>query len=218
MRMFRNRRVHRRPVKRLFTGLGVISGTGSLRQKVVMLNAPRLLVYALSGFLALSAPGAAQERLDPGSFRAFAAEGSAPRLSDFSGLPVPRYASLRYGEVNGRAGPSFDYPVAWSYRREGLPVVIVRESQEWRKIRDPQGDEVWVHRRMLAEDRTVITTDSGRLRRSAGARGVALAAFEAGVVARLVRCEAGWCEIRTEEVSGWTEASLLWGAFDIPAG
>ena len=83
---------------------------------------------------------------------------------------MPRYSSLRYDKVNGRAGPSLDYPVTWTYERLGLPVVIVRESQEWRKIRDPQGDEVWVHRRMLAADRTAITTAAGAIKRDADSR------------------------------------------------
>jgi SH3-like domain-containing protein len=155
--------------------------------------------------------------LDPGSFRAFAAPANAVRVSDFSGLPVPRYASLKFDEVNGRSGPSFDYPVAWSYQRSGLPVIIVRESQEWRKIRDPQGDEVWVHKRMLETARTVIAVDRGALRRKADPRSTALAAFEAGTVARLRSCAADWCEIETSGVTGWTEADLLWGARDLPA-
>src|SRR5574339_414312 len=85
----------------------------------------------------VSQPASAQEAaLTPGSFKAYAAEGVEARVSDFSGLPVPRYSSLRYDKVNGRAGPSLDYPIAWTYERQGLPVVIVRESEEWRKIRD----------------------------------------------------------------------------------
>ena len=106
----------------------------------------------------------AQEQLTPGSFKAYAAEGVEPRLSDFSGLAVPRYASLRYDMVNGRSGPSPDYPVRWTYERAGLPVVVIRESNDWRKIRDPMGDEVWVNASQLAEQRTAITTHPGAIR------------------------------------------------------
>ena len=38
-----------------------------------------------------------------------------------SGLPVPRYVTLKFNEVNLRAGPGREYPVLWSYRKTGLP-------------------------------------------------------------------------------------------------
>jgi len=164
-----------------------------------------------------ASPASAQEALSPGSFKAYAAEGVESRVSDFSGLPVPRYSSLRYDKVNGRAGPSLDYPVAWSYQRLGLPVVIVRESQEWRKIRDPQGDEVWVHRRMLAAERTAITTNAGSIRRSAESRSAAVARFEAGAVLQLAGCDAAWCRVEAEGRKGFVLKSEVWGADDLPA-
>ena len=38
-----------------------------------------------------------------------------------SGLPVPRYVSLKSDHVNVRAGPTKDNDVAWIYTRSGLP-------------------------------------------------------------------------------------------------
>jgi SH3-like domain-containing protein len=162
-----------------------------------------------------SAQAAQESKLTPGSFKAYAAEGVEARVSDFSGLPVPRYSSLRYDKVNGRAGPSLDYPVAWSYSRLGLPVVIIRESQEWRKIRDPQGDEVWVHRRMLAAERTVVTTDEGAIRRAAESRSALVARFDAGVVLQLRGCSGAWCEVEAEGRSGFVLKSEVWGANEL---
>jgi SH3-like domain-containing protein len=172
-----------------------------------------LAVAQIFGAAGLSA--SAQEALAPGSFKAYASAGVEARVSDFSGLPVPRYSSLRYDKVNGRAGPSLDYPIAWSYARLGLPVVIVRESQEWRKIRDPQGDEVWVPRRMLAAERTAITTDKGAIHRTAGTRSAAVARFEAGAVLQLGECVGAWCRVEAEGRKGFTLKSQLWGADDL---
>ena len=53
-----------------------------------------------------------------------------------SGLPLPRFVSLRSAEVNMRAGPSVRYPVEWVYRRAGLPVEVIAEFDTWRKVRD----------------------------------------------------------------------------------
>lgn len=181
-----------------------------------------LVVAQIFGAAAINAaPASAQEvpesTLTPGSFKAYAADGVEARVSNFSGLPVPRYSSLRYDKVNGRAGPSLDYPVAWSYSRVGLPVVIVRESKEWRKIRDPQGDEVWVHRRMLAAERTVITTDKGAIRRTAEARSNVVAHFDAGAVLQLRSCSSAWCEVEAEGRKGFVLKSDVWGADQLPA-
>lgn len=187
-----------------------------------------LVVAQIFGAVAINAqPASAQSssqsvsrqatELTPGSFKAYAAEGVESRVSDFSGLPVPRYSSLRYDKVNGRAGPSLDYPIAWSYARLGLPVVIVRESQEWRKIRDPQGDEVWVHRRMLAGERTVITTDHGIIRRTAESRSSPVASFSAGAVLQLNRCSEAWCEVEAEGRKGFVLKTEVWGADELPS-
>jgi SH3-like domain-containing protein len=175
-----------------------------------------LILAQICGAALSPAADAQQAALTPGSFKAYAAEGVEARVSDFSGLPVPRYSSLRYDKVNGRAGPSPDYPVAWTYARLGLPVVIVRESQEWRKIRDPQGDEVWVHRRMLAAERTAITTEDGAIRQNADGKSAALARFGIGAVVRLETCTSAWCRVEAEGRKGYVLKTQLWGAQDLP--
>ena len=176
-----------------------------------------LLVAQICGAALLAPASHAQTAaLAPGSFKAYAAEGVESRVSDFSGMAVPRYSSLRYDKVNGRAGPSLDYPVTWSYERQGLPVVIVRESQEWRKIRDPQGDEAWVHRRMLAADRTAITTVAGAIRHDADNRSAAVARFNVGAVLKLEACTPAWCRVEAEGRKGFVLKSQLWGADALP--
>lgn len=150
-------------------------------------------------------------QLTPGSFKAYAPEAMEPRVSDFSGKLVPRYASLRHSTVNGRSGPSLDYPIRWTYERAGLPVVIVRESQDWRKIRDPLGDEVWVNKSQLAAERTAITTDTGAIFREANPRSAHIARFEAGAVLTLGDCAGNWCKVEAEGHAGYARRTQLWG-------
>jgi SH3-like domain-containing protein len=176
-----------------------------------------LLAAQICGAVGVFASAAsAQKTLTPGSFKAYAAEGIEPRVSEFSGYPVPRYASLRYDQVNGRSGPSPDYPVRWIYERAGLPVVVVRESNEWRKIRDPQGDEVWVNKSQLAEQRTAITTDSGAIRRDPKRDAAIVVRFSAGAVLTLRDCGTQWCRVEAEGRTGWAARSQLWGADPLP--
>ena len=181
----------------------------------------RIAVFALiaqiSGIaLAANAPAFAQETLTPGSFKAFAAEGVEARVSDFSGQPVPRYASLKFDEVNGRAGPSMDYPVRWNYARAGLPVIVVRESKEWRMIRDPMGDKVWVNKSQIGAQRTAIATDTGIVYRDPRLDAVKVARFKAGAVVSLGECGNAWCRVTADGRKGWVQRAHLWGADPLP--
>ena len=156
---------------------------------------------------------AVQER-----FLAFASDGRDARISNFSGLPVPRYSTLKNAPANGRAGPSQDYPVQWQYQVKGLPVVIIRETEDWRKIRDPQGDEVWVHRALLSGDQTVMTMYEGAILRSRDTAAEIVARYPSGLVMALERCEGAWCEVKVAEKRGWAPRRQLWGADSLSAG
>ena len=175
-----------------------------------------MLFAQISGIALAASPVAAQETLTPGSFQAFAAEGVEARVSDFSGQPVPRYASLRFDEVNGRGGPSMDYPIRWTYERAGLPVIVVRESKDWRMIRDPMGDEVWVNTSQLAGQRTAIATDTGVMHREPRTDAGAVARFSTGAVVSLGDCGNLWCRVEADGHKGWVKRALLWGANTLP--
>lgn len=73
-----------------------------------------------------------------------------------SGLPVPRFVSIKSGEVNGRSGPGDNYPIKWVYQRKNLPVEVTAEFKLWRRIRDIDGDQTWVHQAMLKGERYAI--------------------------------------------------------------
>lgn len=142
-----------------------------------------------------------------------------PALADPStpsGRPVPRYESLRFDEVNGRIGPSLNHPVEWTYVRAGLPVKVVMETAEWRKILDPEGSETWVNRNMLTSRRTVVTQDAAgaviAIYRKPDLEARITAMAEPGVVFALDRCETDWCRVDGPETSGWVPAASLWGA------
>lgn len=138
----------------------------------------------------------------------------AVRISAFSGKPVPRFESLKYSAVHGRTGPSLEYPVAWRYERRGLPVLVIKESREWRMVRDPSGDEVWMHERTLGAQPSVMVhgEEFAVLRRSPQADARVVARIEPGAIATLIGCEKAFCEIYINHRRGFAEKSRLWGA------
>src|SRR5262245_2528471 len=68
-----------------------------------------------------------------------------PRLGADSNRPVPRFVSLKVEGARGRRGPDDDQTILWVYQRVGLPLLVTGESGPWRRVRDPDGDVVWMH-------------------------------------------------------------------------
>ncbi|MGE0096612.1 MAG: SH3 domain-containing protein [Alphaproteobacteria bacterium] len=131
-----------------------------------------------------------------------------------SGLPIPRFVSLRADEVNLRTGPGVRYPVDWVVQRRGLPVEVVAEFEAWRKIRDQEGVEGWVNKAMLSGRRTILVTgDIRTIRRNRSADAPAVARVEPGVVARLVKCDESWCKVEVDSYEGWLQRDELWGLY-----
>jgi SH3-like domain-containing protein len=142
---------------------------------------------------------------------------AAMRAHSASGFCIPRYVSLKRGEVLGRKGPGMDYEALWIYRVRGLPVQVVAETTDWRRICDPDGGAVWVHRSMIDGRRTVMALGATptTLYRKPGAGAVA-GLLNARALASLDRCEGEWCKVKAAGVSGWAQAGRLWGVAEGP--
>ncbi|MBN8871492.1 MAG: hypothetical protein J0H67_01530 [Rhodospirillales bacterium] len=129
-------------------------------------------------------------------------------------LPVPRFAALRFDEVNMRVGPGPRYPIAWVYKRRDLPVEIEREFDIWRLIRDPDGVRGWVGSASLTGRRTFIVTGAeATLHRDANDTSAAVAILQPGVIGRIRYCaaEAAWCQVQTGEYRGYLKRTQFWG-------
>jgi SH3-like domain-containing protein len=125
------------------------------------------------------------------------------------------FASLRSDEVNVRAGPGVRYQVKWVFVRKHLPVMITAEFESWRKIKDSEGAEGWVHRAMLSSKRSVVVTGpTTTLRRSPSDTAPAVARLATGMVAELESCQPLWCNVTVQSYSGWLKRTGLWGLKD----
>jgi len=130
-----------------------------------------------------------------------------------SGFVVPRYVSLKFGKINGRSGPSQNHPIVWQYRRKGLPVIVIAETENWRKVKDINGDESWVYRAGLSGERHVVSLRETAIFKKASGNAPAIAIAEKGTLLRLEKCENLWCRVfASGGYRGWVSQYDIWGA------
>ncbi len=135
-----------------------------------------------------------------------------------TGLPVPRFVSLKSDRVNLREGPSKDHPTTWVFQRAGLPVEVTAEFDTWRKIRDAEGSEGWVLHSLLSGRRTALVAPWKKdvvlpLYGQANQSAPVVANLQPGVLGNVKKCDGTWCRIFGDGFDGYEPQSNLWGVY-----
>ena len=131
-----------------------------------------------------------------------------------TGLPIPRFVSVRAEEANLRTGPGVRYPIAWVYLKPGLPFEIIAEFDTWRMVRDQAGIEGWLHQSLLTGQRTgVVVVPMANLRRNPEEISPTVARAKQGVIVEIDACEGNWCAIEAGGFSGWVPRGSVWGTY-----
>lgn len=135
-----------------------------------------------------------------------------------TGLEVPRWLTLKSSEVRARTGPGLDYSILWEYRAAGLPVQVIAETREWRKICDPEGSVAWVHRSVVSARRGAFnaSVEEVPIRTGRSEDAAVKARFSPRSVIALDDCKDGWCEVRARKLKGWVAEDSIFGAGDHP--
>lgn len=131
-----------------------------------------------------------------------------------SKLPVPRFTSLDNNEMNARNGPGEDHRILWTWHAKGMPVEVIAETKDWRRVRGPDGAPAWVHQRGLSGEMTVMRIKPGPVALlSAPKDGAKVVAWlKPNAIAALEQAEGDWRELKAGGRKGWVRASEVWGA------
>lgn len=174
----------------------------------------RVLALKCAALVLCLTPAIGQARAETSS------EGLPPSAS---GLPVPRFVSLKSDRVNLRNGPGTDYPTGWVYRRAGLPLEVIKEFDAWRQVRDSEGATGWILQSFLSGRRTGLVLPWERksgappplvpIMASDSDRSNVVVNVEAGVIADLHTCDGRWCRVTVDQYSGYIEQKKLWGVY-----
>lgn len=167
---------------------------------------------AVGGFLPRADAGRGPEAVAASAANADVMSQKGP----VTGLPLPRFVSLKSNHVRVRRGPSTRYRVDWEFTMRGLPVEIIAEYGNWRKIRDAQGAEGWVHKALLSGRRTALVTPwdkSATIALRAKPNGAVIAWLRSGVISTLETCGGRWCAVRAGGYRGYIAQEALWGVY-----
>jgi SH3-like domain-containing protein len=171
------------------------------------------LIFLIVPLLALAMVAAVMAPLMLPASVAVAKNAAAPVHPGASGLSIPRFVSLSSDTVNMRAGPGVRYPITWVYRRKGTPLMVMAEFEYWRKVRDGDGTEGWMHRSLLSGRRMALLRGGiSELRQSPKAGAPVALRAEAGVIGRLLACRDDWCQVDLNDAKAWLPRARFFGA------
>jgi SH3-like domain-containing protein len=188
--------------------------TGRLGQALLGLASMAVLVLTLWAILGPRAP----EGVVPGAVAASTGQAPSAARTGPSGLPVPRFVSLKNDSTNVRRGPSSDHAVLYVYKRKGMPVEIVAEAEHWRRIRDSAGEEGWVYKSLLSGTRTFLVApwETGikvDLKRRPDPSAASVARLESGVAGEVESCDGAWCAVLAGGYEGFAPQNMLFGVY-----
>ena len=173
--------------------------------------------FSLLVLLTASAPFSASAQ-SPQNVEAFTEpqNSQSERPKGASGLPLPRFVSIKSDAANVRRGPGPDFPLLWQYQRRNLPLEIIGEYDGWRQVRDHQGAEGWMKAPLLSGARSVIVRHSAHavtLRAMPDDTGGVIALVQPGVIGTLDDCKGDWCEVEVDRHDGWLQRNQIWGIY-----
>ncbi len=131
---------------------------------------------------------------------------------------APRFVSLRTEGANGRRGPGQEHRVDWVYQRAGLPLMVTGESGPWRRVRDPDGAEVWMHNQNLDARQMGYVRAAAEMRHHPRPNSGVKAHLDPGVIGALTGCQNGFARLAVRGRVGWVDAAAIWGAEACAAG
>ena len=112
-------------------------------------------------------------------------------------LPIPRFVTIKFDEVNVRTGPAVDCPIEWVFIRKAEPVEIIAEYEQWRKVRDMSGEGGWAHASALSAKRSVILVSKNimPLIASPGSYDDIIVQLKPKIRCNLIKCKNDWCQV-----------------------
>ena len=122
------------------------------------------------------------------------------------------FYSLKKNKVNVRYGPSFDFPVKYVYKKINLPIKQIDQKENFRRIVDLKNNSGWIHVSQVKKSNSIIILEDKILYKKPSNFSKPLAKLEKGRLLVLKKCENIWCNVKTDNYSGWVKTKNIWGS------
>ena len=123
----------------------------------------------------------------------------------------PKYASIKKDKAYLRYIASFQAPISHIYSKKGLPILIINEHDNWKKIKDSDGIEGWMHQSMISNRKTFINIKKQDLIKFLDEKNLIIAIVNPQVVGKIIRCKKIYCQVKVNKYKGWLKKEFLWG-------
>tara|TARA_Y100000766_G_scaffold152216_1_gene130793 strand:- start:561 stop:1001 length:441 start_codon:yes stop_codon:yes gene_type:complete len=122
------------------------------------------------------------------------------------------FLTLRYDKVNLRQGPSKEYPIKIFYKKKFLPVLVQDKSDNFRKIKDHENNTGWVHISQLSKKKAaIVIKDKLLVFKNPTIYSRPIIILKKGRLTKVIKCNDGWCKVKSEKYKGWLKKDGLWG-------
>ena len=121
------------------------------------------------------------------------------------------YLMLKNSKVNVRMGPSLDYPIKFIYKKKNLPVKVIDKKENFRKVIDHKKNSGWIHISQLKKINSIIVLSNRILFKKPTFNSKPIANIESGRLFVLKKCKKDWCEVSSQNYSGWINMNDVWG-------
>ena len=132
-------------------------------------------------------------------------------ISPFSLQATNLFVSLKSSEVNMRVGPGKEYPIAWVFMRANLPMLLMAEFDQWRKVKFIDGTVGWVHKNMVSRKSSAIVTENYAIMYRHASKKHPIAKMEKGVIVHILKRDGDFVKVDANNQKGWVEKKFLWG-------
>jgi len=123
-----------------------------------------------------------------------------------------KFLSLKKNKVNVRYGPSFDSKIKYIYTRINLPVKQIDKKDNFRRIVDLKNNSGWIHVSQLKKSNSIIALNTKILFKKPSSLSRPIARIDKGRLLIIKKCENNWCDVNTDNYSGWIKTDNVWGA------
>ena len=123
-----------------------------------------------------------------------------------------KFLSLKKNKVNVRYGPSFNSKIKYIYKKINLPIKQIDKKENFRRIVDLKNNSGWIHVSQLKKSNSIVILEDKILFKKSSNLSKPIARLGKGRLLVIKKCENIWCQIITQNYTGWIKAENIWGS------